>query len=107
MIENLSEFERDQLTELINIGAGNATSALGNLIKKKIMFGIPKLQIDKIENLTQTVERELTKTTIYSKILGDSEGSMLFMLPVETSKYLSNTDCGIIIAIMVVFLRRL
>jgi len=40
---NLTDEQKDALSEVGNIGAGHAATALSQLIKKKVMISVPSL----------------------------------------------------------------
>ena len=83
---NLSLQEKDKLTEIINIGAGNATTALSQLINKRVKNESPQIIIDRIENLIPTLgTSEEIMVVILSKLVGNAPGVMLINLPPKSA----------------------
>lgn len=81
---SLSSFELDILKEIGNIGAGNAATALSNLVNRKIEMNVPSAQIvtfDEMMELAGGIDRVVA--AVYLEISGDVSGNMFFVLPVE------------------------
>ncbi len=53
---NLSEFQLDALQEIGNIGAGHAAVALTHFLNRSTYMSIPKVDVDKIDNLIDSVK---------------------------------------------------
>ena len=95
-MEELSRFERDALTEIINIGAGHASNALSVMTGKRIKINFPELKLCSVEDIPGLVGKpEEVVATVYLRMdgeLGDRElvvGSMLLLLPQESAVELS------------------
>jgi chemotaxis protein CheC len=78
----MTSFELDQLKEVINIGASHASTALSQLINKRVTLNVPEVYVDKVENIAKYVgnEKEVV-TAVLLKILGDAPGMMTFLFP--------------------------
>ena len=77
---NLSEFKKDQLIEVINIGAGNASISLSQLVNKQVSIHVPKLYVDKIESVLKYIgTSDELMTVVLIKLLGDVTGTMVMM----------------------------
>ena len=85
-MEQLTDFERDQLAEVINIGGGNASIALSQMVGKKVMIDIPDMFIGKVEEAIKFLGgSEKVITVIILKLLGDVSGSVILILTPESA----------------------
>lgn len=75
------EIEFDVLTEIGNIGAGNATTALSQLINARIDMLVPKVDLLSFSELAEIVGgAETLVAGILLSLEGDVDGMMLFVL---------------------------
>lgn len=89
MKEGMDDFEFDVLTEIGNIGAGNATTALSQLINTKIDMNVPKVEMLTFSELAEIIGgAETLVAGILLSLSGDIEGSMLFLLESEAAHML-------------------
>lgn len=89
MKESMDDFEFDVLTEIGNIGAGNATTALSQLINTKIDMNVPKVEMLTFSELAEIIGgAETLVAGILLSLSGDIEGSMLFLLESEAAHML-------------------
>ena len=74
----LSEIQIDALREIGNIGAGNAATALSQMIHKTITIGISRISIIAVDEMDFRVP-EMKHSTLSTKmkVVGDIEGSIL------------------------------
>lgn len=80
MKQRIDEFQVDQLKEIMNIGASHASTALSQMIHKKVDLSVPRAYIDEIQNLSKFIEnKDEEVTTAILKIYGDASGVMFFM----------------------------
>lgn len=80
--KQLDEFELDQLKEVINIGASHASTALSQLVKKRIKVTMPEIHVAKVEEMVEIIGREKEViTAILLKILGEAPGSIVYIFP--------------------------
>lgn len=85
--EGMDDFEFDVLTEIGNIGAGNATTALSQLINAKIDMNVPKVEMLTFAELAEIIGgAETLVAGILLNLEGDIEGSMLFILESSAAK---------------------
>ena len=79
-MEELTNQYYDVLKELGNIGAGNATTALAQMIDCKVDMSVPQVQLLDFSKLGEIVggEDEIM-VGIYLQVEGDVEGSMMFI----------------------------
>ena len=81
----------DVLKELGNIGAGNATTALAELINCKVDMSVPQVKLLEFSELGELLGGEdQILVGIYLLVEGDVNGSMMFTLPQESALHLVN-----------------
>ena len=79
--ESMDDIEFDVLTEIGNIGAGNATTALSQLINARIDMRVPKVELLTFAELAEVIGgAETLVAGILLSLEGDIQGSMLFIL---------------------------
>jgi len=79
MDERISQAQMDAIREVVTIGAGNAATALSQMVKKKIDILVPRaniLALDKVADIFGGAE--VLVKTVYLEILGDVSGVILF-----------------------------
>lgn len=89
--ENISEQVCNALTELGNIGAGNATTSLSSMLATKLTMTPPKVGLhdfDYIENVLDGADN--TVVGVLSEIEGVVQGMILFVIGIEDAKNLVN-----------------
>lgn len=97
-MEELTNQYSDVLKELGNIGAGNATTALAQMIGCKVDMSVPQVKLLEFDELSQIVggEDEIM-VGIYLQVEGDVEGSMMFILEKASAAHLVNKlMCGML-----------
>ena len=88
-------FEFDVLTEIGNIGAGNATTALSQLINARIDMHVPKVEFLGFSELAEVIGgAENLVAGILLSLEGDVEGMMLFVLENSAAHVLVNQLMG-------------
>lgn len=94
-LNEMDEVHYDVLKELGNIGAGNATTALSQMLNMKIDMNVPKVALVGFDKLTTTIcgEEEIV-VGIYLSLEGDISGSMMFMLEQNSAHCLVNQLMG-------------
>ena len=89
----LSPIQLDALREVGNVGAGNAATALGQVINKTVSIDIPRVKLLSIENLDDTeffTEPQEISIAICSRILGTIRGGALVLFSKKSSLLLSD-----------------
>ena len=82
--EGLDNMNFDVLTEIGNIGAGNAVTALSQMINAKVDMYVPQVKMLTFQQVANVIGGEETLVAgIMLSLEGDIEGSMLFMLGSE------------------------
>ncbi|SKC74225.1 chemotaxis protein CheC [Maledivibacter halophilus] len=90
-LDNMDSLVLDVLKEVGNIGAGNATTALAKMLNKKIDMNVPKVNVLDFNDVADLIGGpETLVCSIFFKIEGDLNGSIMFMLEIESSKILIN-----------------
>lgn len=89
--DNIDNMQLDILREIGNIGAGNATTALSQLINRRIEMGIPKVNISEFKVLSDVLGgAENQIVGILVGVEGDINGMMMFVLEIESAQNLIN-----------------
>mgnify|MGYP006290101055 CR=1 FL=1 len=87
----INEFYQDAFQELGNIGAGNAATALSQMVGRTIHTNVPKVMIVPIEKVPEVVQgSEQIVAGIYLKVFGDIPAKMLVTF--EHADLLALTD---------------
>ena len=81
----------DVLRELGNIGAGNATTAIASMLSIRVNMNVPKVELLEVSNLGASIcpEDEII-VGILMEIKMDIEGSMMFLMRLDSAQYLVN-----------------
>lgn len=97
-MEQLTHQYFDVLKELGNIGAGNATTALAQMIGCKVDMSVPQVRLLDFKDLGAIVGGDdQIMVSIYLQVEGDIEGSMMFILPKSAAAHLVNKlMCGML-----------
>lgn len=98
-VEDLSDFSYDQadelqfdvLKEIGNIGAGNATTALSQLLNSKIDMKVPDVKLLGFKELPDMIGgAENIVVGILLTLEGDTDGMMMFMLEKHSAHHIIN-----------------
>ena len=85
-ILHLSAMQLDALREVGNIGAGNAATALSQIINHKIDMTVPRVAILPLGEVPDVVGGAETMVAgVYLKVYGLAPGSILFLLPYSSA----------------------
>lgn len=97
-MEQLTGQYFDVLKELGNIGAGNATTALSQMIGCKVDMSVPQVQLLEFKDLGEIVGGDdQIMVSIYLEVAGDIDGSMMFILSKTAAAHLVNKlMCGML-----------
>ena len=94
-VTELSEKYSDLLKELGNIGAGNATSALSQMMGMKLDMDIPDVRLLEFKDVGSAMGgADQVMVGIYLLAEGDINGSMMFMLGTKSARNLVNVLMG-------------
>lgn len=94
-MDSMDTMHYDLLKELGNIGAGNATTALAQMLNKKLDMKVPRVELVGFDKLPSVIcgEEELV-VGIYLMLSDDVDGSMMFLLPEESAHSLVDQLMG-------------
>lgn len=94
-VTELSEKYSDLLKELGNIGAGNATSALSQMMGMKLDMDIPDVRLLEFKDVGSAMGgADQVMVGIYLLAEGDINVSMMFMLGTKSARNLVNVLMG-------------
>lgn len=94
-LEQIDGTRFDVLRELGNIGAGNATTALSQMLNTKVDMSIPKVELLEFKNLADMVGgAEMVVSGILLMLEGDIDGMMMFMLDRVSARHLVSMLMG-------------
>lgn len=94
-LEKISDEYFDVLKELGNIGAGNATTALSQMMQCKVDMSVPQVKLMEFKELGQIMGgEEIIMAGIYLGIEGDIAGSIMFLLEKQAARHLVNKLMG-------------
>ncbi|MBO2945733.1 chemotaxis protein CheC [Paenibacillus sp. F411] len=90
------DFKMDVLKEVGNIGAGNAATALSQLLNKPIDMAVPKVQLLPFEEIADCVGGpEAIVLAVFLRVEGDAPGNLFFIMTPEAGKKLLKRLAGI------------
>ena len=94
-LDALDDTQYDVLKEIGNIGAGNATTALAQLINTKIDMSVPQVSLVPFNRIADTIGSEETVLVgILLGLEGDIDGMMMFLLQEKSAHNLVNFLVG-------------
>jgi chemotaxis protein CheC len=94
-LDALSEQYYDVLKELGNIGAGNATTALAQMLGAKVDMSVPQVKLLDFKDVGDCMGgAEQIMAGIYLKIEGDVEGSIMYLSDQKAARALVNKLMG-------------
>ena len=81
----------DVLKEIGNIGAGNATTAIANMLNLRIDMSVPEVAFIPVENLGTAIGAEDDVIVgIMLSVEADIDGSMMFLMDMSSAHHLVN-----------------
>lgn len=85
----------DVLKEIGNIGAGNATTAISTMLNLKIDMSVPQVKLLTFQELGSAIcPEDETIMGIYLEVQGDIDGSMMFLMKLDSAHFLVNKLLG-------------
>ena len=85
----------DVLKEIGNIGAGNATTAISTMLNLRIDMNVPKVELLTFQELGSAIcPEDETIMGIYLEVQGDIDGSMMFLMKLDSAHFLVNKLLG-------------
>ena len=93
--EEMSQEYFDVLRELGNIGAGNATTALAQMLQCKVDMAVPKVGLLEFKEVGEAMGgEEQIMAGIYLGVEGDITGSIMFLLEKDSARFLVSKMMG-------------
>lgn len=97
---DLNDIQLDAMKEIANIGAGNAATALAQLMNAKVNMSVPYINIISFDEIFDKMPSEEIVVGILLRSLGDAPGNILFIMEKEAAIQIiynltSNAGCGI------------
>ncbi len=87
----LSKLERDALREVMSIGMGSASTSLSRLVDERIDMELSAFEMLPIKYLSKKLEKDNRLLTgVYTRVRGDVNGTVSFILPRESSIVLAD-----------------
>lgn len=94
-LNNMDGVYFDVLREIGNIGAGNATTALAQMLNTKVDMHVPKVSLLEFSEVGSVMGgEEQLMAGIYQSVEGDISGSIMFLLEEKSARNLVNTLMG-------------
>lgn len=90
----LTTMQIDALSEVSNIGAGNAATALSQLLNEKIDMTVPEVNIIPFQKIINEIGSEKEVAGVMVRVLGDCPGNILFVFEQEAALYIIETLTG-------------
>ncbi len=88
-LETMSNQYFDVLKELGNIGAGNATTALAQMLQCKVDMSVPQVKLLEFKDVATLMGgEEQLMAGIYLGVEGDITGSIMFLLEQKSTRHL-------------------
>lgn len=88
-LDNLNDMQYDVLREIGNIGAGNATTALSQMLSMRMDMSVPKVALVPFNDISSTIGSEdQIVVGILLGIEGDIDGMMMFMFDSKSAHHL-------------------
>ncbi len=90
-LEEVNEKYIDVLKEIGNIGSGNATTAIANMLGLRIDMNVPQVQFLPVEEIGSSIGSE--DEVIVGIMLGvetDINGSMMFLMDLDSAHHIIN-----------------
>ena len=94
-LQQINDMYLDVLRELGNIGAGNATTAIASMLSIRINMNVPKVALMEASKMGSSIcpEDEII-VGVFLEVQGNIEGSMMFLLKMDSAYYLVNRLMG-------------
>lgn len=90
-LEQVTQEYYDVLKEIGNIGAGNAMTALSQMLQCKVDMKVPQVKLLEFKELGAMMGgEEQLMIGVYLAVEGDITGSIMFLLKQESAKHLVN-----------------
>ena len=90
-LNQVNDMYVDVLREIGNIGAGNATTAMANMLNTRINMDVPRVELLTFQELGSAIcPEDESIVGIYLEVTDDITGSMMFLMKLDSAHYLVN-----------------
>lgn len=90
-LDNVTQNYMDVLREIGNIGAGNAMTALSQMLQCKVDMQVPQVRLLEFQEVgTIMGGEEQLMVGVYLAVEGDITGSIMFLVRTDSAKHLVN-----------------
>ena len=94
-LNQVNDMYVDVLKEIGNIGAGNATTAMANMLNIRINMDVPRVELLTFQELGSAIcPEDESIVGIYLEVTDDITGSMMFLMKLDSAHYLVNRLMG-------------
>ncbi len=94
-LKSISAKYMDVLREIGNIGAGNATTALAQMLQCRIDIDIPEVKLIDVDELAQNLGgSQRMMSAIFLEVEGDITGDIIFFLEESSARFLISKLMG-------------
>jgi len=93
-IRILTEFQRDAIKEVGNIGIGHATTSLSRMINKQVWLSLPESRLVPLTEIPVLVHKKVPVVGIVLEMKTDAKGFFLLLLSKPSAKYLIKLVIG-------------
>lgn len=93
--DQMNDMYFDVLREIGNIGAGNATTAIANMLNLKLNMQVPQVRLLGFQELATAIGPEDEVIVgVFLEVQEDITGSMMFLMTMDSATYLVNKLMG-------------
>lgn len=90
-LDHVNDMYVDVLREIGNIGAGNATTAIAQMLGSKLNMQVPKVELMEASQLGGAIcDEEETVVGIFLEVCNDISGSMMFLMKMDSAHVIVN-----------------
>jgi len=91
-MREINQEQIDQLGEIVNIGAGNASTALSHMLGNKIDMSVPETLVGNVEDVHNKIgtSDELV-VNVFLKLYGDLDGALLMIFKEESALHFAKS----------------
>lgn len=90
-LDHVNDMYVDVLREIGNIGAGNATTAIAQMLGSRLNMQVPKVELMEASKLGGAIcDEEETVVGIFLEVCNDISGSMMFLMKMDSAHVIVN-----------------
>lgn len=90
-LDHVNDMYMDVLREIGNIGAGNATTAIAQMLGARLNMEVPNVQLMEASELGGAIcDEEETVVGIFLEVMNEINGSMMFLMTMESAHIIVN-----------------